>query len=72
MPSDSNQLIRDKDVARLAAMSNSWVRKQRMYRRRGLAHVLTIDPVMIGSVPRYRLSDVEAWLASQSNRPRAV
>jgi hypothetical protein len=46
-------------------MSKSWIRKQRMYRRRGVDHVLAIDPVMIGSVPRYRLVDVEEWLASQ-------
>jgi hypothetical protein len=37
-----------------------------MYRKNGLPHSLTIDPVMIGSAPRYKASDVEAWLAAQS------
>ena len=41
-----------------------------MYRRAGLTHALTIDPIMIGSRPRYRLADVEAWLEAQ--KPGAV
>jgi predicted DNA-binding transcriptional regulator AlpA len=67
---DSTRLIRDADIARLTSMSKSWVRKQRMNRRRGLPHVLTIDPVRIGSVPRYRLNDVEAWLAAQRTQAK--
>ena len=43
-------------------MSRGWVRKQRFNRRHGLPHVFDIDPVMIGSVPRYRLEDVRAWI----------
>lgn len=66
MSEDTNRLVRDGHIAELIGMSKSWVRKQRMYRRRGDDHVLAIDPVMIGSVPRYRLADVEAWLASQT------
>lgn len=68
MPEDNARLVRDNDIARLAAMSQSWVRKQRMFRRRGLDHVLDIDPVMLGSSPRYRLADVLAWLALCSKR----
>jgi hypothetical protein len=49
-------------------MSRPWIRKQRMSRRAGLPHVLGIDPIMIGSRPRYRLADVEAWL-DQQGRP---
>jgi hypothetical protein len=56
------------DLAELLRMSQSWLRKDRMYRRRGLPHVLTIDPVMVGSAPRYRISDVETWLAAQRTR----
>ena len=66
MSEHSNRLVRDAHIAELIGMSKSWVRKQRMYRRRGEHHVLTIDAVMIGSVPRYCLADVQAWLASQS------
>ncbi len=65
MPDYSNQLVRDVYLAQLMSMSQSWVRKQRMYRRQGLPHILNIDPVMIGSVPRYRAADVQAWLASR-------
>lgn len=66
--SENNVLLRDSDAAGILAMSQSWIRKQRMFRRRGLDHVLNIDPVMIGSCPRYRLADVLAWLASRSGK----
>lgn len=64
------ELCSDSDLASLLRISRSWVRKQRMYRRAGLTHALTIDPIMIGSRPRYRLADVEAWLEAQ--KPGAV
>lgn len=55
-------LYTDKDVARRLNMSASWVRGQRHKRRHGHDHVLDIDPVMIGSCPRYVGADVEAFL----------
>lgn len=58
-------LYADADVANLLRISRSWIRKERMRRRQGLPHSLTIDPVMIGSVPRYQAADVEAWLHDQ-------
>jgi len=61
----SDQLYADRDLAERLRISRSWIRKQRMYRKNGLPHCLTIDSVMIGSVPRYRASDFESWLASQ-------
>ena len=64
------QLYADADLSVTLRISRSWIRKQRMYRRHGLPHCLTIDPVMIGSVPRYRASDVEAWLSSQSTQAK--
>lgn len=57
------QLMNDRDVSRITAMSQSWVRRQRMMRRQGLEHVFDIDPVMLGSSPRYRQSDVDSWLS---------
>ena len=54
----------DKQIADILSLSRSWVRKQRWLRRHGHPHVLTLDPVMIGSVPRYCVEDVEAWLLS--------
>jgi predicted DNA-binding transcriptional regulator AlpA len=66
----SDQLYADRDLAARLRISRSWIRKQRMYRKNGLPHCLTIDPVMIGSVPRYRASDIESWLASQCTKAK--
>ena len=60
----NTKLFNDSKLAELLSLSRSWVRKQRWLRRGGQPHVLTIDPIMIGSAPRYRASDVEAWLAT--------
>ena len=62
--STNTKLFIDSKLAELLSLSYSWVRKQRWMRRGSQPHVLTIDPIMIGSAPRYRVSDVEAWLAS--------
>ena len=66
------ELYSDAELSSLLKISRSWVRKQRMLRRAGLPHALTIDPVMIGACPRYRVSDIEAWLREQAaTRPSA-
>lgn len=65
------RLLRDADIAELANFTPGWVRKQRMLRRRGQAHCLDIDPVEIGRCPRYRVSDVKAWLGRITARPGA-
>ena len=52
----------DKCLARRLGFSPSWVRKQRWLRRKGEDHVLTVDPVLFGGSPRYRLSDIKEWL----------
>mgnify|MGYP000038220784 CR=1 FL=1 len=54
--------LNDSAVAETVCMSPSWVRVQRYKRRNGLPHTLNIDPVMIGSSPRYRVEDVEAFI----------
>ena len=59
-------LVSDGDIAGFLAISKSWVRKERFCRRHGLKHTLTLDPVMIGRCPRYRLADVQAWLEQQA------
>lgn len=56
------QLINDQGVAEITSMSTGWVRNQRWRRKHDEEHSLTIDPVMIGSSPRYRLDDVMAWV----------
>ena len=63
MSSDSkNPLLSDAAIADRLSMSRSWVRQQRLLRRRGEPHFLTIDPVMIGTSPRYRVEDLDALL----------
>jgi len=54
--------LNDADIASELCLSLSWVRKQRWLRRHEMEHVFTVDPVMIGSVPRYRNDDVQAWM----------
>ena len=58
------RLVDDAYIAKRLSMSRSFIHKQRFLRRRGLPHVFDIDPVMIGSSPRYPLEDVEAWIAA--------
>lgn len=57
----------DAQVARLFTMSRSWVRQERMHRKRGERHFLTLDPVMIASRPRYRRQQVEDFIANLPN-----
>lgn len=62
MATPTRRLIDDKAFAAHLSLSPSWVRVQRYKRRKGLPHTLNIDPVMIGSSPRYRMEDVEAFI----------
>ena len=61
---DEVRLVSDKTLAKQLAMSPSWVRVQRHYRRNNQDHILNIDPVMVGSSPRYLVSDVERFIES--------
>jgi hypothetical protein len=65
----TDPLYSDSDLASILRMSRSWIRKQRMLRRAGQPHVLTIDPIMIGSCPRYWPVDIKAWLEAQRALP---
>jgi predicted DNA-binding transcriptional regulator AlpA len=69
------RLIGDGEIAKLVSLSKSWVRKQRFNRRHGLPHDFTLDPVMIGSAPRYPLNEVRSWIdalsASRADRRAA-
>lgn len=60
---DDRDLLNDKDIAHRAGFSPGWVRIQRYFRRHGKPHVLDIDPVLVGTKPRYRTEDVDAWFA---------
>lgn len=59
------ELMNDSLIASLLSVSRGWVRKERYKRRKGFPHVLTIDPVQVGSrLPRYKRTDVIAWIES--------
>ena len=54
--------VDDRWFADRIGMKQSTIRSERFKRRHGLPHWLTVDSVLIGSKPRYRLSDALAWL----------
>ena len=55
-------LLGDKEIAEKVKLTTSWVRKQRLMRRQGKKHSFTVDPVMVGNVPRYRQEEVQSWI----------
>jgi hypothetical protein len=57
-------LLNDRDIARRVNFSTEWVRQERYRRRDGKPHVLNIDPVIVGTKPRYWAADVDAWFAA--------
>ncbi len=59
---DSIQYLSDKDIAEMLSVSPSWVRKQRHLRGKGESHSLTVDPIYIGSSPRYMVTQIQEWL----------
>lgn len=71
MPIEEDCLIDDRQVSKITSMSISWPRQERFKRRQNHPHVFTIDPIMVGSSPRYRLSDVREWLLSLNSEEKA-
>jgi hypothetical protein len=64
-------LMNDQDIADLLRVSNSWVRQQRYRRRHGKTHEFAVEPIRIGSMPRYRRNDVLAWVEEQAKNSNA-
>jgi hypothetical protein len=62
------KLLSDKEVAELLSMSLAWVRKQRHLRKHGQPHTLDLDPIMLGSAPRYRVDELKAWIDGRKER----
>tara|TARA_X000001316_G_C899741_1_gene18383 strand:+ start:107 stop:616 length:510 start_codon:yes stop_codon:yes gene_type:complete len=60
-------LLDDKAVAKLLSFSSSWVRQQRFKRRHGEDHAFDVEPIIIGTVPRYRRCDVLDWIERTAN-----
>jgi hypothetical protein len=59
----------DNEIAALLGMSSSWVRGQRFKRKHGEEHVLTIDPVYIGKMPKYDRVEVDEFVEALINLP---
>ena len=55
-------------VADLVDMKVPTIRSQRHKRKHGQKHWFQVDPVYIGSKPRYRPSEVFAWLKRQFSK----
>ena len=62
------KFVDDNWIAEQIGMKVSTIRGQRFNRKHGHPHWLDIDPVFIGSKPRWRLNDVIAWLEKQSSQ----
>lgn len=63
-------LVDDKTIAKTLRVSLSCIRGQRHKRYHGEDHWLDLEPVMVGSLPRYRIEDVEAFVASLKTQDR--
>ena len=63
---DKSEFITDAWLANQLQMAVATIRSQRFKRLHGNDHWLTIDPVYIGSKPRYRRSDAIEWLSNQA------
>ncbi len=64
-PTPLTTYVDDAWIAERIRMSVSTIRGQRFKRLHQREHWLTIDPVYIGSKPRYRLADVRDWLSTR-------
>jgi hypothetical protein len=62
------QLEDDVWVAAQLKMKVPTIRSERFKRKHGLKHWFTVDPVFIGSKPRYRRMAVIAWLERQYSK----
>jgi len=65
---DPDSLISDATIAQDIGCQTVTMRVQRHYRKRGKSHWFTLDAVMVGSMPRYRLSE---YLKFRKNLKRA-
>ena len=66
MTDASIQFYNDRQIAGLLAVSVSWVRLQRYNRRHGKPHIFDVDPIPLGSAPRYAKADVDEFMARLS------
>jgi len=62
MPNEVN-LLNDREIAHRVGFSPGWVRLERFRRRHGQPHTLTIDPLIVGTKPRYVAGEFDEWFA---------
>ncbi len=62
LPVSAPTFVTDRWLSDQLQMAVATIRSQRFKRRHGLNHWLDLDPIYIGSKPRYRLSDALKWL----------
>ena len=55
-------LLNDRELGRLIGSAPSTIRVQRHRRKNGLEHWLTLDPVFLGSSPRYRPEQAKTFI----------
>ncbi len=65
---DTNQFMNDKEIAHMLSVSPSWVRKQRHLLNKGEDHIFKVEPIYIGSSPRYSTSAVTKWIGELLSR----
>lgn len=58
----ASRLVGDAWIARQLCMKPSTLRVQRHLRKKRAPHWFNLDPVWVGSSPRYARADVDAWL----------
>ena len=64
---EPTELVNDVWIADQLRMKVPTIRSQRHKRRKSLDHWFDVDPVFIGAKPRYRRTDVMAWLKRQAS-----
>ena len=62
-----SELVDDAWIADQLKMKVPTIRSQRHKRRHSQDHWFEVDPTFIGSKPRYRRTEVLAWIESQSS-----
>lgn len=65
---DAITFVDDQWLADRIGMKIATIRSQRFKRRHGQKHWLELDPVYIGSKPRYRRAEVLEWLRGQDSQ----
>jgi hypothetical protein len=70
--SEESEFITDTWLAEQLQMAVATVRSQRFKRLHGEPHWLDIDPIYIGSKPRYRRIDALDWLSAQASKRRSI